>query len=107
MSVDVWGLTRPFRIDLWNLSVFSISLSVWPASKRSPAACPQCVTQLTFSKSYPSRIDACGFETYSLDCPACAARLECFVDPADEALLFSQTTPRVEVSQTGSPAKIN
>jgi hypothetical protein len=107
MSVGVWELSRPFRIDFWNLSVFSISLLVRPASKRSPAACPQCVTQLMFSKSYPSRIDACGFETYSLNCPACAARLECLVDPADETLLLSQTTPCVEVSQTGSPAKIN
>jgi hypothetical protein len=99
MSVEVWRLSRPFQIDLWKLSVFSISLLLRTASNRSPSACPQCSTQLKFSKSYPSRIDACGFETHSLGCPACAARLECFVDPTDGAL-FSQTTPYVEVSQT-------
>jgi hypothetical protein len=145
MSVGVWRLSRPFQIDSWKLSVFSISLllrtapkrlqaqvtsatlrrgpkpcgSRWPSTgyhqvpseKRSESdtsgtetppstafhaqtiVCPECVTQLTFSRNNTSRIDACGFETYSLDCPTCAARLECLVDPSDEALLLSKTTP--------------
>jgi hypothetical protein len=56
-------------------------------------ACPRCVAQLTFARNYPSRIDACGFESYRLDCPTCSARLECFIDPTDEELLLSQTAP--------------
>jgi hypothetical protein len=93
MSVAVWRLSRPFQFDLWKFGVFSISLLLRKLAKRSRATCPQCVTPLNFSKSYPSRIDACGFETYSLDCPTCTARLQCIVDPADEALLLSPAVP--------------
>lgn len=93
MSVAVWRLSRPFQFDLWKFGVFSISLLLRKLAKRSQANCPQCVTSLKFSKNYPSRIDACGFETYSLECPTCAARLECLVDPADEALFLSRAAP--------------
>jgi len=56
-------------------------------------ACPRCVAHLTFFRNHPFRIDACGFESYSLDCPTCYAQLEGLIDPVDEALLLSQTAP--------------
>jgi hypothetical protein len=67
--------------------------SLSTASDAQIIACPRCAVWLTFARSYPSRIDACGFENYSLNCPKCYARFEGFIDPADEALLLSQTEP--------------
>ena len=70
------------------------SMGDTPLSAASDAqiiACPRCVAQLTFVRTYPSHIDACGFESYHLDCPTCDARLECFIDPIDEEPLLSQT----------------
>ena len=51
--------------------------------------CPRCAARLMFSRLQPPRIDACGFESYSLDCPECDAALAGVIDPADEALLLS------------------
>jgi hypothetical protein len=62
------------------------------ASHEQTIACPHCLQHLTFSRTNPSFIDACGFETYGLDCPECAVRLEGLIDPRDEALLLSQAT---------------
>jgi hypothetical protein len=63
------------------------------ASDAQVIACPRCGTGWSFARSYPSRIDSCGFENYSLNCPKCYARFEGFIDPTDEALLLSQTAP--------------
>ena len=93
MSVGVWNLNRPFQLDLWKLGAFSISFLLRAATKRSQAACPQCVTPLKLSKNHPSRIDACGFETYTVDCSTCLTRLDCFVDPTDDALILSRAAP--------------
>jgi hypothetical protein len=42
-----------------------------------------------FCRSSTPRIDACGFESYSLECKECGAPLAGIIDPYDEALLFS------------------
>jgi hypothetical protein len=52
-------------------------------------ACPRCGAQLTFSRSRTPLIDACGFESYRLDCDACGTPLGGVVDPADDTLLLS------------------
>jgi hypothetical protein len=52
-------------------------------------ACPRCSAHLVFSRSYNPRIDACGFESYSLECKECGAALAGIIDPADEALLLA------------------
>lgn len=50
--------------------------------------CPACRGRLTFRGSAPPRIDACGFETYALDCPRCGATLVGVIDPLDGTLLL-------------------
>jgi hypothetical protein len=53
-------------------------------------ACPGCGAQLTFGRSATPPIDACGFESYRLECHACGAPLAGIIDPADDALLLSE-----------------
>ena len=53
-------------------------------------ACPKCDARLTFCRSQISQIDSCGFESYSLECKGCGARLVGIVDPSDERLLLSE-----------------
>jgi hypothetical protein len=55
--------------------------------------CPRCAAPLTFFQACLSRIEACGFENYSLDCPTCYSHLEGLFDPADGALLLSESAP--------------
>ena len=52
-------------------------------------ACPKCSAQLMFARSPTPRIDACGFESYRIECKECGAPMVGIVDPADEALLLS------------------
>jgi hypothetical protein len=52
-------------------------------------SCPHCRAQLTFGRSRTPLIDACGFESYHLDCDTCGTPLGGIVDPADDALLLS------------------
>jgi hypothetical protein len=99
MNGGVRRLCWPSQLDLRSVdrSVFSTTaMSETPLSTALDAQiidCSRCAARLTFTRNYPSRIDACGFEIYSLDCPKCYARLECFIDFTDEALLLSQTGP--------------
>ena len=44
------------------------------------------------------RIDACGFESYRLDCRECGATLAGIVDPADDVLVLSDCEPRFKVA---------
>jgi hypothetical protein len=67
--------------------------SLSTASDAQIIACPRCAAGLTFVGNYPSRIAACGFESYNLNCPQCYARFEGLIDATDEALLLSQTGP--------------
>jgi hypothetical protein len=60
-----------------------------PAVAVELIACPLCRAQLTFWRSDVPFIDACGFESYHLDCDACGASLGGIVDPADDRLLLS------------------
>jgi hypothetical protein len=53
---------------------------------------------LTFWRSNPPQIDACGFESYRLDCPECGAALAGIIDPADDALLLSECEPQLEAA---------
>jgi len=64
--------------------------------------CPRCADALVFSRDGKARFDACGFESYRLDCGSCDAVLTVVVDPYDEALLVSaeRRSPR-RVSRVG------
>jgi hypothetical protein len=50
--------------------------------------CPGCAEPLVFDRDGTTRIDACGFESFRLDCGRCGAILTGFLDPYDDALLF-------------------
>jgi hypothetical protein len=52
-------------------------------------ACPACAALVTFSRTGTPRIDACGFESYSLECHECGARLAGIIDPLDDELLVT------------------
>jgi hypothetical protein len=52
-------------------------------------ACPNCNSRFEFCRSHTPAFDACGFESYSLQCRACGTALAGIIDPADEALLLS------------------
>jgi len=53
-------------------------------------ACPKCHARFAFSRSCEPFIDACGFESYALECHECGASLAGIVDPLDDALLISE-----------------
>jgi hypothetical protein len=53
-------------------------------------ACPACNAGLAFHRHSTPHIDACGFESYSLECKECGAALAGIVDPFDDTLLLSQ-----------------
>lgn len=55
--------------------------------------CPRCAQPLIFGRNGAAQIDACGFESYRLDCGSCNAVLTGIVDPYDEALLVSAARP--------------
>jgi len=56
----------------------------------TPVTCPHCDGLLTFRRSHPPFIDACGFESYRLECPQCGAAFTGIIDPADDALILSE-----------------
>jgi len=53
-------------------------------------ACPACIARAMSCGSRTPNIDACGFESYSLECDECGARLAGIIDPRDNALLLSE-----------------
>ena len=53
-------------------------------------ACPKCHARFAFSRSQEPFIDACGFESYALECRECGASLAGIVDPLDDTLLISE-----------------
>ena len=63
-----------------------------PSTGSAPrvVVCPACNAQLAFNKSLSPRIDACGFESYSIECKECGAPLVGIVDPFDDTLLLSE-----------------
>lgn len=60
--------------------------------------CPKCRAGLNFRRSQTPAIDACGFESYQLDCRECGATLAGIIDPADDALLLAECDPQFEVA---------
>jgi hypothetical protein len=52
-------------------------------------ACPRCSVRFVFCRNRDPVIDACGFESYALECHGCGASLTGIVDPLDDALLLS------------------
>lgn len=67
-------------------------------SAHNAPLCPHCHAGLNFRRSRTPDIDACGFESYRFDCPACGTALAGIVDPADDALLLSECQPTLEVA---------
>ncbi len=53
-------------------------------------ACPKCHARFVFRRSREPFIDACGFESYALECDECGASLAGIVDPFDDTLLISE-----------------
>ena len=53
--------------------------------------CPRCNATFEFRRSARPHIDECGFESYDLKCMTCSASLHGIIDPADDALLLSET----------------
>jgi hypothetical protein len=64
--------------------------SAFDAAACDAPQCPKCSARLDFRRSAHPDIDACGFETYRLDCQECGATLSGIIDPADNALLLSE-----------------
>ncbi len=60
------------------------------ASAARVIACPACSARLAFDRSRTPRIDACGFESYSLECKDCGTPFAGIVDPFDDTLLLSE-----------------
>jgi hypothetical protein len=53
-------------------------------------ACPACDARFTFCRNPTPQIDSCGFESYSLECKECKARLAGIIDPNGQELLLSK-----------------
>jgi hypothetical protein len=43
-----------------------------------------------FRRSCAPNVNACGFESYNLECHECGARLAGIIDPYDDELLLSE-----------------
>ena len=56
--------------------------------------CPTCNARFMFYRNRAPHIDACGFESYSLECVACGGSLGGIIDPYDETLLLSANESR-------------
>jgi hypothetical protein len=67
-------------------------------SAHGALVCPNCHSRLSFHRSATPDIDACGFESYRLDCRECGAALAGIVDPADEALLLTECEPQLKAA---------
>ena len=52
--------------------------------------CPACTAQVISCGSRTPHIDACGFESYRLECDECGARLAGIIDPYDDELLLTE-----------------
>jgi hypothetical protein len=66
-------------------------ITVVDESGTQTIACPKCNTRFVFCRSPTPFIDACGFESYTLECRECGASLAGIVDPFDDTLLVSET----------------
>lgn len=54
-------------------------------------ACPVCGAEIAFDRSPIPPMDECGFESYRFECRECGAVIAGIVDPADDALLLTET----------------
>ena len=75
------------QIEIYQMS--GVELKLILDAKRS-VACPACAALVTFSRTSTPPIDACGFESYSVECHECGARLAGIIDPLDDELLLSE-----------------
>ncbi len=62
-----------------------------PAPRALLIACPVCGAGIAFARSPVPHMDECGFESYRFECKDCGAVLAGIVDPADDALLLTET----------------
>ncbi len=53
-------------------------------------ACPACSARLALQRNSTPHIDACGFESYSLECKECGVPFAGIIDPFDDTLLLSE-----------------
>jgi hypothetical protein len=59
-----------------------------PSGCTRAVVCPQCDAQLTWHASPTPQIDACGLESFRLQCTQCGASLAGVIDPYDDAVLL-------------------
>jgi len=62
-----------------------------PVSDVQAVSCPKCNALLTFFRTGNPHIDDCGFESYRFECKQCNTPLAGIIDPADGALLLSES----------------
>ncbi len=62
-----------------------------PVPRALLIACPVCGAGIAFARSPMPDMDECGFESYRFECKECGAALAGIVDPADDALLLTET----------------
>jgi hypothetical protein len=72
------------RIEVATTSAYDVTAHDAPQ-------CPKCDARLNFRRSSHPDIDACGFESYRLECQECGATLGGIIDPVDNALLLSES----------------
>jgi hypothetical protein len=69
------------------------AMRVDPSTTAAPnvSLCPKCHAVLNFCRSITPDIDSSGFESYRLDCQECGVALSGIIDPADDALIISES----------------
>jgi hypothetical protein len=72
-------------------------------SRAQIVMCPSCRAPLVFHESHAPCIDACGFESHSLECRQCGAALAGLIDPFDDALLLSETAASAYAAGISAP----
>jgi hypothetical protein len=67
-----------------------LATPTYDAPARDAPQCPKCLAQIDFRRSAHPDIDACGFESYQIECQQCGATLAGIIDPLDNALLLTE-----------------
>jgi hypothetical protein len=69
----------------------------------APAECPKCRANVPFRRSLDPVIDSCGFETYTLVCPACGQSVSGIINPTDDTFLAAQVDKPAEIGGGPEP----
>ena len=86
----MWELAAAGNVHLANRNYRMSGVELKLILDANGGACPACAAPVTFSRTSTPRIDACGFESYRLECHECGAWLAGIIDPLDDDLLLSE-----------------